>query len=923
MRFLKDCQAVVHRWLHSPFSLNRGLVGVILASTLPLFVFSFVLLEQYHVSRHAAAHDNIQSFARTAALTASREIGRAKTDVEELANSGAARADNVEWFYHRAQEAVDGFDGAAWAALLDADGHVLATTGQNIDSIIATLQPTVAQVRRTRATALSNFLWGPAMDATPTKMIAVVAPVTTEGTESIRRYVVIGWNPAQLSQLLKSLELPAGWLASLTDGAGRIVARTLDADQAVGKLADPEFLRAGRAHRRGIVSTRTYDGNLDVVGAFAQVPDSSWLVFVGVDRQLFETPVARAVAIAAVVGFAVALFGWWIAVRMSRRLSGSMADLVQASRSIGEGSLPAMSDALRLTETSAVAEVLQATAARITQTGAERERALEELRTLAAVLEQRVAERTAEAEEARIVAEDANQAKSDFLARISHEIRTPLTGALATIDLLLAGELTDGQRERLLVLRRTKLSLKHLLNDILDFAKIEANRLELESMPFSPAAVLGDAVKLVEGVATDKSLVISVQADTLPARVVADPHRLRQVLTNLLTNALTHTREGSISVSARPLNGGQMLEFVVADTGTGLSEDIKKQLFEPFPQGTASSARRHGGVGLGLAICKQLVTAMGGTIEADSAPGQGARFTFTIAVLPLGAARRGDDSETNSKVAYGVAGRVLVAEDNPTNRPLIVELLERMGHLVDSVENGAQAVEAVRHNHYDVVVLDIQMPVMSGIEAAQHIRTLDDDKANVHLIALSADSATLARRTGPSLFNEYEPKPIDWLQLGQKIQRGIALRLSNEGIELPAEPELPSDDWEDLPLLDTALLERLKEKLGADRLAKLMASLPTNVTGLLQQTSQAFERGDLAGAEAGAHSLQGNATLLGLTQLAAVAQRMQRAPSQPALLVLQTSLTQSIKAVRGWSARHLIGERGAGLRLAVPPARND
>jgi len=901
----------VARLQHGSFSLNKGLIAVVLACTLPLFLFSAIVLVKYADTREEAAQQHVLSFSRVVALAVDGAIGQGLDTAEGLARSPALAHDNLQWFLTQCQQTVANMGKGSWVMLLDAHAKPVLATSTTAKPWLAAIRPYLAQAAQTQHTVLSDYL------VVPSEMghyVAIVAPVRKAETGLIVRYIVLGLNLDIISRMLHKIEPPNDWLVSIIDKSQKIVGRSADPLHASGNPANPEFLEQVAGRTAGIIESHTYDNQMNTVGAFTRMPRTGWIASVGVEQDAFYQAAYRALLLALVGGTVLTLAGLGMALWMSHRVAGPLNDLVKAARDIGGGQRPTMRRALRLVETREVAEVLRASSRRIGKESAERERVVGELQALTASLEERVAARTLDVERAWHIAEDANQAKSDFLTRVSHEIRAPLSGILGHVDLMLAAEVSDMQRERLVMLRRTCASLKRLLNDLLDFAKIEANRLELEAIPFSPQLAVSDAVKLVEGIASDKSLVITTNTQALPARVVGDSHRLRQVLTNLLTNAVTYTREGVITVTARARDGGKTLEFEVQDTGVGLSDEVKKQLFEPFPLGTSSVARRHGGVGLGLAICKRLVSAMGGTITAEGTEGKGARFTFTVTVRPLGATQH--ESPNGSAQPHALAGKVLVAEDNPNSRMLLVEFLERMGHLVDSVENGAQAVEAVRREQYDVVVMDVQMPVMDGIEAATRIRGMDEEKARTHIIALSADSAVLGRRKGTSPFDEYEPKPIDWPALGQKIQCGVAQQLSKEGVEVPPLAELPFEGVQDLPILDTDVLERLREKLGDDRLGKLLGTLPTSMTGQLQQASDAFERGDKASAEAAAHGLHSTAALMGLAHLAGSARRMQQAPSHSVLVALQDSLTQSVKATRGWSARHLVATNGP-LKLAA------
>lgn len=530
-------------------------------------------------------------------------------------------------------------------------------------------------------------------------------------------------------------------------------------------------------------------------------------------------------------------------------------------------------------------------------------RVIEREREIMEDLRAREADRTEEMRIAKIGADEANRAKSAFLAVVSHEIRTPMTGIMGMVRLLLDTAMTREQRDYAQTIQDSGDAMLALLNDILDFSKIQTGGFELETIDFDLHRVINSVVMLMSAHAAQRGIYLQTNIDPdAPRFLRGDPTRLRQVLLNLVGNAIKFTPRGGVTIHVRAGDAALVMdkpnfvpiEISVEDTGIGISEEAQQNLFSPFSQADSSIARKFGGTGLGLAICKRLIEAMGSEIVLTSVESHGTTFAFTL-ILPVGdqSAAQAEGNQTNG--AQNVIAQplhILVVDDNAINRKVMEGLLSRDNHIITTADSGAAALDILRTQDFDLIFLDIEMPDMNGLDVMRVLVNAEERIAKIPVVALTGNVAEEDRvRYRTAGMRDALAKPIDPDRLravladySEETQQAPSHAAAQEleGVDLDSDSFFESMD-ETSPVVsqpmahhseqgdgifDFNMLESLRKSLGDGQLREMMAGVFEHNRNVLPTLQRAVQDNDVDTLRGCAHELKGMNANFGLKAIA-------------------------------------------------------
>ncbi|MGH1398269.1 MAG: ATP-binding protein [Alphaproteobacteria bacterium] len=571
-------------------------------------------------------------------------------------------------------------------------------------------------------------------------------------------------------------------------------------------------------------------------------------------------------------------------------------------------------------------------------------RVIERERELMTELREREMQRTEEMRMAKDSADEANQAKSAFLAVVSHEIRTPMTGIMGMLKLLLNTQMTKEQREYAEAVQNSGDTMVALLNDILDFEKIESGSMELEEIPCDMPKLVQGIVTLMGGHAAEKGLKLSTKiSDNFPEYLAADPTRLRQVLLNLVNNAIKFTGDGAVTlhledkglVTREGKGAAHCVYFAIEDTGIGMSAEAQGKLFTPFAQAEKSTTRKYGGTGLGLAICKRLVEAMGGEISVHSEEGEGSTFYFEAYFEPI---QNGATDAAEAPVhalaqeAPLPGGKILVIEDNEMNQKVLEGFLSQDNHKVSLAGSGEQALRKMEVQGFDVVLCDINLGDMNGMDITRKIRNLRNaDAAKTPVIAVTGNisDADIEQYYAANM-NGFIAKPIDQGKLNALVRDAMAGKLEQavkisssasggigdgyadlSGIDLMLEDDAPEPTTEapqtvqkpvsiEQDVMDFEMFETLKTSLGDEVFNELIGGFWETAEAILERLKTADQSADASALKNAAHELKGMAGNFGFKEIAEVATVLEAGAGEdaPDLGVLHTMIEKLPEAYR-------------------------
>lgn len=510
-------------------------------------------------------------------------------------------------------------------------------------------------------------------------------------------------------------------------------------------------------------------------------------------------------------------------------------------------------------------------------------------------------------------AERATKIKTNFMAMISHEIRTPIGGMLGTLTLLQDTPLTDSQNHLVETALSSGESLMIIVNDMLDLSKMESGKFQVEATPFDMFELVESTCNLMRSSAEKKGIkLLQNVSSLLPRSAIGDPTRVKQVLLNFISNAIKFTQEGSVTVKVAALLeheselGKQcVIRFEVIDTGIGISHEGQTQLFTEFNQLDASVARRYGGTGLGLAICKRLMTLMNGEVGVESRPGFGSKFWFVLPVTVAGASTPLTE-DLQPETTHNMQGKILVVEDNQTNQLVLTAFLRKDGHEVTIAENGALALSAVQSGSYDLIYMDVSMPVMDGLTATQKIRALGAHYLSLPIIAMTAQAMAGDREKCLAAgMNSFISKPVDRALLRRETLKWLAQSRSRDVTSITSATPVtlqPATNDTNAPVVYDALpLKDMATEIGTDVVLNLISVFSADLQKRQYHLHEAITQHNWQTVTAESHALKSSSASCGLMEFAGLMKKIEfasRTGEIGAILSLAEQIDPSAKAAQ-------------------------